>query len=176
MDIAAAFSDILAFVEHNRALAGPIFALLAFGESLVITSYSIHYTKLYDLAGALRNPAGELVLQHIRSQVSDLARVQGQVADLSGIRRGHVSIACSQALLPYFLPSEIARYRREHAGVTFSVNVRDREQAERDLSTFSSDLALVFEPVHLVDFEVLVALPQQVNVVMAADHTRNNFV
>jgi len=120
--------------------------------------------------GVRLNPAGELVLQHIRSQVSDLARVQGQVADLSGIRRGHVSIACSQALLPYFLPSEIARYRREHAGVTFSVNVRDREQAERDLSTFSSDLALVFEPVHLVDFEVLVALPQQVNVVMAADH------
>lgn len=120
--------------------------------------------------GVRLNPAGELVLQHIRTQVSDLARVQGQVADLSGIRRGHVSIACSQALLPYFLPSEIARYRAEHPGVTFSVNVRDREQAERDLSTFSSDLALVFEPVHLVDFEVLVVIPQSVNVVMSAGH------
>jgi len=120
--------------------------------------------------GVRLNPAGELVLQHIRAQTSDLARVQSQVADLSGIRRGHVSIACSQALLPYFLPSEIARYRAGHPGVTFSVNVRDREQAERDLSTFSSDLALVFEPAHLVDFEVLMTIPQPVNVVMAADH------
>lgn len=120
--------------------------------------------------GVRLNPAGELILQHIRSQVSDLSRVQGQVADLAGVRRGHVSIACSQALLPYFLPKQIADYRHSHPGVTFSVNVRDRAQAERDLSTFSSDLALVFEPLVLVDFEVLFSVQQQIHVVMAHDH------
>lgn len=120
--------------------------------------------------GVRLNPAGELVIQHIRSQVSDLVRVQNQVADLSGERRGHISIACSQALLPYFLPVEIARYRDEHPGVSFSVNVRDRMQAEEDLSTFASDLALVFEPVHLVDFEVICSIPQPVTVLMAPDH------
>ncbi|WP_281016449.1 MULTISPECIES: LysR family transcriptional regulator [unclassified Minwuia] len=120
--------------------------------------------------GVRLNPAGELLIQHIRSQVSDLVRVQSQVADLAGVRRGHVSIACSQALLPYFLPAQIAAYRHEHPGVTFEVKVRDREAAERDLSTFSSDLALVFEPVVLVDFEVLSSIPQQIQVVMAADN------
>ncbi|MDF1734056.1 MAG: LysR family transcriptional regulator [Minwuia sp.] len=116
--------------------------------------------------GVRLNPAGELLIQHIRSQVSDLVRVQSQVADLAGVRRGHVSIACSQALLPYFLPAQIAAYRHEHPGVTFEVKVRDREAAERDLSTFSSDIALVFEPVVLVDFEVLSSIPQQIQVVM----------
>ncbi|WP_169569415.1 LysR family transcriptional regulator [Sneathiella limimaris] len=120
--------------------------------------------------GVRLNPAGELVIQHIRSQVSELERVQNQVADLSGERRGHISIACSQAMLPYFLPAEIARYREEHPGVSFSVNVRDRAQAEQDLSTFASDLALVFEPVHLVDFEILCSIPQPVTVLMAPDH------
>ncbi|MEM7524687.1 MAG: LysR family transcriptional regulator [Pseudomonadota bacterium] len=120
--------------------------------------------------GVRLNPAGELIIQHIRSQVSDLARVQSQVADLAGVRRGHVSIACSQALLPYFLPAQIAAYRHNHPGVTFSVNVRDRAQAERDLSTFSSDIALVFEPALMVDFEVLSSIPQQIQVVMAEDH------
>lgn len=120
--------------------------------------------------GVRLNPAGELVMQHIRSQRSDLHRIQSQVADLSGERRGHVSIACSQALLPYFLPAEIARYRREHPGVTFSVNVRDRAQAEHDLATFASDLALVFEPALMVDFHVLHAIPQTVQAVFAADH------
>lgn len=120
--------------------------------------------------GVRLNPAGELIMQHIRSQISDLARVQSQVADLSGVRRGVVSIACSQALLPYFLPQQIAEYRAEHPGVTFQVNVRDRAQAERDLSSFSSDLALVFEPVLLVDFEVLFSIPQRIHVVMAKDH------
>jgi DNA-binding transcriptional LysR family regulator len=120
--------------------------------------------------GVRLNPAGELMMQHIRAQLSDLERVRGQVADLSGERRGHVSIACSQALNPIFLPAQMARYRAEHPGVTFSVQVRDRAAAERDLSSFSSDLALVFEPVYLADFEVLKAIAQPVCAVMAADH------
>jgi len=120
--------------------------------------------------GMRLNPAGELLMQHIRAQRSDLARVQAQVADLAGERRGHVSIACSQALLPYFLPAQIAAYRAEHPGVTFSVNVRDRVQAERDLASFSSDLALVFEPVHMVDFQVLFEVPQRVHAVFRADN------
>lgn len=119
--------------------------------------------------GMRLNPAGELLMQHIRLQRTDLARVQSQVADLSGERRGHVSIACSQALLPYFLPEQIAIYRAEHPGVTFTVNVRDRAQAERDLASYNSDLALVFEPVHLVEFEVLFALPQAIHAVFRSD-------
>lgn len=123
------------------------------------------------LPGGVRlNPAGELVLHHYRATRSDLLRVQGQVADLTGERRGHVSIACSQALLPYFLPQEIARYRADHDGVTFSVNVRDRAQAEQELASYASDLALVFEPVYLVDFEIVHVIPQRVNVVMRPDH------
>lgn len=119
--------------------------------------------------GMRLNPAGELLMQHIGLQRTDLARVQSQVSDLSGVRRGHVSIACSQALLPYFLPEQIAIYRAEHPGVTFAVNVRDRAQAEQDLATYRSDLALVFEPVHMVEFEVLSALPQAVHAVFRPD-------
>ena len=120
--------------------------------------------------GVRLNPAGELLVQHFRSQMSDLKRIQSQVADLSGERRGHVTIACSQALIPYFLPHQIARYRAEHQGVTFGVRVRDRAAAEQELSNFSSDLALVFEPVHLVDFQVLTEIPQTIHAVMRADH------
>ena len=121
--------------------------------------------------GMRLNPAGELLMQHILSQRTDLARVLSQVADLTGERRGHVSIACAQALLPYFLPQQIAAYRAEHPGVTFTVNVRDREQAESDLAAFRCDLALVFEPVHMVEFEVMHALPQVVHAVFRSDNT-----
>jgi len=120
--------------------------------------------------GMRLNPAGELLLHHIRLQRQDLIRVHSQVADLSGVRRGHVKIACSQALLPYFLPREISKYRAEFPDVTFSVNVRDRIQAEQDLVTFESDLALVFEPAHMVNFEVLHAIHQPVMAVMSAGH------
>ncbi|MTH79247.1 LysR family transcriptional regulator [Paracoccus aestuariivivens] len=120
--------------------------------------------------GVRLNPAGELLLQHIRSQNADLERVRNQVADLSGVRRGHVSIGCSQGVNPIFLPEQISRYRAKHPGVTFSVRVRDRAAAEHDLSTFTSDLALVFEPIHLADFEIITSIPQPVCAVMAKDH------
>lgn len=120
--------------------------------------------------GVRLNPAGELLMAHYRTQRSDLERLRSQVADLSGQRRGHVSIACSQALIPYFLPNQIAAYRGRHPGVSFEVSVRDRASAENDLSNFASDLALVFEPVHMVDFEVLATAPQPVMAIMAREH------
>ncbi|WP_346895566.1 LysR family transcriptional regulator [uncultured Roseibium sp.] len=120
--------------------------------------------------GVRLNPAGELLIQHIRAQIADLERVRSQVADLSGLRRGHVSIACSQAIQPYFMPKHIAAYRTEHPGVTFSIHVRDRDRAEEDLRSFQSDLALVFEPRHLEEFDVIVSVEQPVYAVMAVDH------
>ena len=120
--------------------------------------------------GVRLNPAGELVLQHYRETRSDLSRVRSQVADLSGERRGHVTIAASQALMPYFLPEQIARYRAEHPGVTFTANVRDRASAEAELTRFDCDLALVLNPVHMVDFEVLMSADQRVHAIMRRDH------
>jgi DNA-binding transcriptional LysR family regulator len=124
--------------------------------------------------GVRLNPAGELLMHHIRTQRADLARVQSQVADLSGERRGAVNIACSQGLLPWFLPREIAAYRIGHPGVAFRVVVRDRAAAERELSAFAVDLALVFEPAYMADFEIIAAAPQPVHAIMAPDHPLAN--
>ncbi len=120
--------------------------------------------------GVRLSTAGELMIQHIRDQVADFERLQSQIADLSGIRRGHVNIACSQALLPYFLPREIERYRAEHPGVTFTVAVRDREAAEQALLDYSADVALIFEPVRLADCHTMVIVEQPIRAVMAPTH------
>ena len=119
--------------------------------------------------GVRLNSAGEILIHHIRSQISDMDRVCSQIADLSGERRGHVSIACSQALLPY-LPGQIAQYRREHPGVTFGVFLRDRSRAEQALADFTADLALVFEPVWLAEFQTILTVRQHVHGMMAEDH------
>lgn len=120
--------------------------------------------------GVRLSTAGELLIAHIRAQKSDFDKLKSQIADLSGERRGHVSIACSQALLPYFLPGEIARYRSDHPAVTFSVNLRDRAAAENALVQHEADLAMVFEPVRLREIQVLVSVPQPVHAVMAETH------
>jgi DNA-binding transcriptional LysR family regulator len=103
-------------------------------------------------------------------QLSDMERVKSQIADLSGMRRGHVSVACSQALLSSFLPQQIAQYRHDFPAVTFSVNLRDREQAEQSLIDMSADLALVFEPVRMNDFQILLSARQPIHAIMKNTH------
>lgn len=120
--------------------------------------------------GVRLSAAGEILLQHIREQLGDMERVKGLIADLSGERRGHVSIACSQALLPFFLPAQISLYRRAHPGVTFSVHVRDRDEAEQALVSHEADIAIVFEPVRVSDLELLLGVRQRIQVVLHPEH------
>jgi DNA-binding transcriptional LysR family regulator len=120
--------------------------------------------------GVRLSTAGEIFIQHIRSQLQDMERVKSQIADLSGERRGHVSIACSQALLPYFLPEQISIYRYAHPAVTFNALLRDRAAAEQALTDMSADLALVFEPVRMMEFQILLTIRQPLHAVMHRDH------
>lgn len=120
--------------------------------------------------GVRLSTAGELLVTHLRNQASDFERLRSQLADLAGERRGHVAIACSQALLPFFLPEQIGRYRREHPGVSFGVHLRDRAAAEAALVEHSADLALIFEPIRLSEVQILSTVRQQIHAVMAADH------
>ena len=120
--------------------------------------------------GVRLSSAGEILIHHIRTQLSDMDRVKSQIADLSGVRRGHVSIACSQALIPYFLPEQITKYRHQHPGVTFGVHVRDRDAAEQALVDHTADLALVFEPIRMSDFQTILTAPQHIHAIMGPDH------
>lgn len=120
--------------------------------------------------GVRLSTAGELLVTHVRSQISDFEKLKSQIADLSGERRGNVAIACSQALLPFFLPEQISRYRAQHPAVTFGVSLRDRAAAEQALVDLSADIALVFEPVRLREIQVLMTARQPLHAVMAADH------
>lgn len=120
--------------------------------------------------GVRLNSAGEILIHHIRNQMSDMERVKTQIADLAGERRGNVAIACSQALLPYFLPEQISAYRSEHPGVTFGVFLRDRAAAEQALVDYTADLAVVFEPIRMAEFHTLLRVRQQLHAVFAADH------
>ncbi len=124
--------------------------------------------------GVRLSAAGEILIHHIRNQLSDMERVKGQIADLSGERRGHIAIACSQALLPYFLPEQISKYRAEHPAVTFEVLLRDRQAAEQALVDMSADIALVFEPVRLQEFHHILTIKQPVYAMMGADHPLAN--
>ena len=57
--------------------------------------------------GVRLSPAGELLVDAMRKHLAEAEALKSRIADLSGLRRGHVSIACSQAVfcLLYTSPS-----------------------------------------------------------------------
>ena len=123
------------------------------------------------LANGVRlNAAGELVLHHIRSQIADTERLKSRVADLAGVRRGHVAIVCSQALAPVFLPSEIADYRNQFPNVSFSVQVASHDEALRALDELEADIAIIFDPENPPKFQTILAVHQPLCALFCEEH------
>lgn len=120
--------------------------------------------------GVRLNAAGELYVHHVRSQIADMERVKSQIHDLQGVRRGHVSIAASQALMPLVLPKQINKYRAEHPKITFNIRVCNRYSAITELQSFNADIAVVFEPDTTPDFETVLKVPQQLYAQFSKGH------
>tara|TARA_R110000868_G_scaffold61059_9_gene185755 strand:- start:11705 stop:12619 length:915 start_codon:yes stop_codon:yes gene_type:complete len=114
--------------------------------------------------------AGELFVGHARHQLAEAERLRSGIEDLKGLRRGHVRIACSQAVALEFMPEAIGRFRRDYPLVDFEVRVVDHEQAERALASYEVDLVLVFSPVPLMQFQQLASLEQRLVALVPHDH------
>jgi DNA-binding transcriptional LysR family regulator len=120
--------------------------------------------------GMRLNAAGELVLRHIRDQLSDFQRLRSQIADLSGVRRGHVAIAASQAFAHGLIPDAIETYRSLHPLVSFTVLSRDHIHAVTAVTSFEADVALVLQPPAVPEFQPLLVLHQPLCALMSRDH------
>lgn len=121
-------------------------------------------------AGLRPNIAGEILLKHIRDQIADMDRVKSSIADLSGMRAGHINIATTREVVQFFLPALIKQHLAEFPAVTFGVNLHERGEAEISLLDNTNDIAIVFEPVRLKELQPVYSGNQQVFCIMSDQH------
>ena len=121
-------------------------------------------------SGVRLNTAGELFIQHIRYQMTDLSRVLSQIADLSGIRRGHVRLSAGRELISNFLPEQIGLYRQQFNAVSFEVFNTSPASALRDIREFETDIALLFDAVMPSDMQIAATVEQPVYAFMHKSH------
>lgn len=138
--------------------------IISMEEELGVELFERHST------GVRLNIAGEIFIQHSRKQLADLERVRSSIADITGMRSGHVRIAASREVTRYFLPTAITAYRKEFPGVTFDVNAMNREDVEQQLIDHHADLIVVFQPTKLSEVHTLIHAQQNVHCVMSRDH------
>lgn len=125
-------------------------------------------------SGVRLNTAGELFVQHIRSQMSDVNRVLSQISDLSGVRRGHISVSSGEQTISVFLPKEIARYRKRHPGVTFEIWRHNSQKAVDSLINHDTDMAIIFDSLLPSDIQIVATVTQVVQIIMAPEHPLAN--
>src|ERR1700753_54473 len=77
--------------------------------------------------GVKLTTAGEMFVRYARSQIADAERMQSQVEDLRGLRRGPVQLACSQALALDHMAVRVAAFQKKYPKVTFDLKVMDHE-------------------------------------------------
>ena len=121
-------------------------------------------------SGVRLNTAGELFIQHIRSQMTDLSRVLSQISDLSGVRRGHVIVSGGPEILSSFLPGQIAKYRQDFQAVQFDVLRQTPEQSLTALMNFETDMAFIFDSVLPSDLDIVASVSQPLFALVHKNH------
>jgi len=122
-----------------------------------------------DTKGVQLTAAGEIFVRWIRSQDADLKRVYSQIEELSGLRSGEITLACSQAVQT-FIVDHIKRFRDLHPLVRFKIITADHTAALKALIDYEVDLILSFKPPHAIELQPLMTLTQRLVVIMAHDH------
>lgn len=120
--------------------------------------------------GVRLTAAGEVFLHHVRAQRADFERVQTEIENLKGLRRGAVAIAASQALAYSVLPEVISAFRAANPGISFKVRICDRQAVVAALRAFEADLGLVYNVQPANDVTPLLQIEQRLCAVMASAH------
>ncbi|EGY00157.1 putative transcriptional regulator [Nitrospirillum viridazoti Y2] len=121
-------------------------------------------------SGVRLTAAGEVLIRWIRSQSADLRRVYSEIEELSGLQRGEVRLACSQAVARGFVLRQVAAFRKKHPNVRFKITVTDHSTAMRQLTAFDIDLVLIFRPLRHPELHPIMSIGQGLVAIMSADH------
>lgn len=106
-------------------------------------------------AGVRLSTAGEIYYRHFIEHLAEIEGAHATVADLSGIRIGHVRIAVSRGFESGVLADLIQSFRNDHPGVRFSVLPTLEDRFAGALAGVQADLALIAAPQTAPELEII---------------------
>lgn len=102
-------------------------------------------TKLFDRIG--RNirltTTGREFLTEARAVLARARAAESVLADFAGLKRGSLSLAASQTVGNYWLPPLISRFRQQHPGIVFHLDIGNTEQVAHRVLEGRADIGFV---------------------------------
>lgn len=120
--------------------------------------------------GVRLSAAGELFVAHARRQMADMERIQSQIEDMKGARRGKVSFGFDDSLVMESFAEAVGKYGAAYPDVTFHIERISRDHALKALTTYSVDLVGVVQPEAHPNITTLATAPLNTVAVMRPSH------
>ncbi|MDA8048434.1 MAG: LysR family transcriptional regulator [Rhodospirillales bacterium] len=93
--------------------------------------------------GVVLTEAGRLFLGEARGVLARAEAAELALAELGGLKRGHLSLQASQTIASYWLPRRLVRFRRAFPEVTLAVRIGNTAEVARAVAEGTADLGLV---------------------------------
>ncbi|MDQ8030640.1 LysR family transcriptional regulator [Bordetella genomosp. 1] len=120
--------------------------------------------------GMALNAAGELLAAHAKRAQQDVDRVAGEIMGLRGLRQGLVRVVCTEGFAHDFVPSAIAAFRKQYAGIRFTLDICSQRDAPLRVRDGAADIGITLSLTSHRDVRVELRMPSPVRAVVAVDH------
>lgn len=114
--------------------------------------------------------AGEVFLDAARQVLRRMERLATDLDDVHSLRRGHVTIYSSEALVHDFLLPRITNVAITHPNITIEVVVTAGRQAEKALVDERAEIAVIFNAPSYVELEVVAENDNRLVAIVRPEH------
>jgi DNA-binding transcriptional LysR family regulator len=89
--------------------------------------------------------AGEILIYCAQRSSAELERARAEIAELRGLKRGHIALATVESVASGFLVPLLAKFCGEHSRVTLELMVMGSSRASRAVADGDAEIALTFD-------------------------------
>ncbi len=114
--------------------------------------------------------AGALYYEHARHVLLDASRVQADIHDLKGMRRGKVRIHAVEGIISPMLMPSIVAFRQIYPGVSFELLITGSELVEQAVRESETDVGLTFNTQPHPEITCVGSWPDSVVLVASSSH------
>ncbi|SFT47108.1 DNA-binding transcriptional regulator, LysR family [Kosakonia arachidis] len=120
--------------------------------------------------GMVLTDAGQILANHVRKSMRDMEFALAEIQGLKAVRKALVRIACTDGMAFDLLPGLLARFRQQHPGVNFDLQVGTALQVAQWIRHNECDVAFQFSLAPERDVEIIAAWPAPVLLLLDAGH------
>jgi DNA-binding transcriptional LysR family regulator len=115
--------------------------------------------------------AGEVLIRHIRGTLKDMSRVQTQIEELKGLRRGEITVAVMSGLAANLVPRCVVEFQKSNPRVKLNLQLLTTgDQILAAVEAGEADLGLGFDFPARPKIRILETAVGRLGAVMAPDH------